>query len=106
MAKSRFFKLYALTSFVFLIGVFVCYRANLAQPKSDQNRLSSHNGGGIVAPSLLDSIAKRRHDSMVFRMSSSKTVILTDGLKFPDILSKDSIPVPRDLSKKVKPAKP
>lgn len=79
MTQSIFIKGLTLFSFVFLIGVFLIYRAGKFDTYLEINNSTlqtSHNGGAITS-SKTDSLKSKKDSTQKLRLSSSKSVVIT-----------------------------
>lgn len=78
--KSFFLKAFALTNFILLTGLFLAYRGGYLDVSSlfgKENILTSPNGG--TAPQKQnDSALVKRDSSKHIRLSSSKSMVITD----------------------------
>jgi len=94
---SKLQKIAALTSSLLLVSTFILYRGGYFEQHQSQlsNIISSSNGG---APALKKDSSSKKTDSLRrVRLSSSKSLVLTD-LKLP---STSVTPKQSDSSKKV-----
>ena len=79
MKQSIFIKGLTLFSFVFLIGVFLIYRAGKFDTYLEINNSTlqtSHNGGTIMS-SKTDSLKSKKDSTQKLRLSSSKSMVIT-----------------------------